>query len=210
MPRLSHKEKRAETRRCLMAAAARAFARNGLERTSIDQVAEDAGFTKGAFYANFKSKKELFLAMLDERFGERMEEIERVIGGEGTASEKASRAGEDFAAMLEADPDWNRLFFEFNAYANRDEDFREELLTRYRWMRQRLAKSLEERAEELGLPASLSGEQLATMAIAIGNGFALEAMLEPEAVPAGTLGTMLTVFFAGVRAQAGATKGASS
>jgi AcrR family transcriptional regulator len=210
MPRRSNKEKRAETRRCLMAAAARAFARNGLERTSIDQVAEDAGFTKGAFYANFKNKKELFLAMLDERFGERMEEIERALASEGTASEKASRAGEDFAAMIEANPDWNRLFFEFNAYANRDEDFREELLTRYRWMRERLAAALEGRAEELGLPAALSGEQLATMAIAIGNGFALEAMLEPEAVPAGTLGTMLTIFFAGVRAQAAPAAGASS
>ncbi|MET0559726.1 MAG: TetR/AcrR family transcriptional regulator [Solirubrobacterales bacterium] len=210
MPRLSNKEKRAETRRCLMTAAARAFARHGLERTSIDQVAEDAGFTKGAFYANFKNKKELFLAMLDERFGERMEEIERVIAGEGTASEKASRAGEDFASMLEANPDWNRLFFEFNSYANRDEEFREELLTRYRWMRERLARALEARAEELGLPPSLSGEQLATMAIAIGNGFALEAMLEPEAVPAGTLGTMLTIFFAGVRSLEGPPAGTAA
>ena len=206
MPRLSNQEKRAETRRCLMAAAARAFARQGLDRTSIDQVAEDAGYTKGAFYANFKNKKELFLAMLDERFGERMEEVERVIAGEGTASEKASRAGEDFAAMLEADPDWNRIFFEFNAYANRDADFREELLTRYRWMRERLAAALEERAAELGLPPSLSGELLATMAIAIGNGFALEAMLEPEAVPAGTLGTMLSIFFAGVRCTESSTQ----
>ena len=61
MPRrLTHKERRAETRRCLMASAARAFARHGLDRTSIDQVAEDAGYTKGAFYANFKNKKELF------------------------------------------------------------------------------------------------------------------------------------------------------
>ena len=37
-------------------------------RASVDEVAEEAGYTKGAFYANFKSKEELFLAMLDERF----------------------------------------------------------------------------------------------------------------------------------------------
>lgn len=199
MPRrLTHKERRAETRRCLMASAARAFARQGLDQTSIDQVAEDAGYTKGAFYANFKNKKELFLAMLDERFSERMEEIERVIAGEGSPAEKASRAGDDLAAMLDADPEWHRLFFEFNAYANRDEDFREELVTRYRWMRERLAAALRARAEELPIPASVTAEQLATMTIAMANGFALETLLEPEAVPKELLGTMLTIFFAGV------------
>ncbi len=201
MPRrLTHKERRAETRRCLMASAARAFARHGLDRTSIDQVAEDAGYTKGAFYANFKSKKELFLAMLDERFSERMQQIEQVISGEGTPPEKASRAGDDFAAMLDADPDWSRLFFEFNAYANRDEDFREELVTRYRWMRERLGAALQARANELPLHPSIATEQLATMTIAMANGFALETLLEPEAVPKDLLGTMLTIFFTGVEA----------
>ncbi len=201
MPRrLTQKERRAETRRCLMASAARAFARQGLDQTSIDRVAEDAGYTKGAFYANFKNKKELFLAMLDERFGERMQEIERVIAGEGSPAEKASRVGDDLAAMLDADPDWHRLFFEFNAYANRDEDFREELVTRYRWMRERLAAALKARAEELQIPPSIAPEQLATMTIAMANGFALETLLEPEAVPKELLGTMLTIFFAGVHA----------
>lgn len=201
MPRrLTHKERRAETRRCLMASAAQAFARHGLDRTSIDQVAEDAGYTKGAFYANFKSKKELFLAMLDERFSARMEQIEQVIAGEGTPSEKASRAGDDFAAMLDADPDWSRLFFEFNAYANRDEDFHEELVTRYRWMRERLGTALQARADELPMHPSISTEQLATMTIAMANGFALETLLEPEAIQKELLGTMLTIFFTGVEA----------
>jgi len=203
MPRrLTNQERRAETRRCLMAAAARAFVKQGLDRTSIDRVAEDAGYTKGAFYANFNNKQELFLAMLDERFGARMEEIERVIAGEGPPAEKASRAGDVFAAMLAADPDWNRLFFEFHAYAARDKDFREELVTRYRWMRERLVTALHARAEELPISSAISAEQLATMTIAMANGFALETLLEPEAAPEELLGTMLTLFFAGVEAAA--------
>ena len=71
MARLNGKEKQAHTRSCLMQSAANVFAQRGLQQASIDEVAEDAGFTKGAFYANFKSKEELFLAMLDERFAER-------------------------------------------------------------------------------------------------------------------------------------------
>src|SRR5438445_13837860 len=106
MGRLTRKEKQALTRECLMHSAARVFTRRGLQQASIDEVAGDAGFTKGAFYANFKSKEELFLAMLDERFAERIEDIERVIAGEGTMAEKARRAGDDFTSMIAADPEW--------------------------------------------------------------------------------------------------------
>ena len=77
MARLTRKEKQAHTRECLMRSAAKVFTQRGLQQASIDEVAEDAGFTKGAFYANFKNKEELFLAMLDERFTERIEEIAR-------------------------------------------------------------------------------------------------------------------------------------
>ena len=77
MSRLTRKEKQAQTRSCLMKSAAKVFARRGLQSASIDEVAEDAGYTKGAFYANFKSKEELFLAMLDESFSERIAETEQ-------------------------------------------------------------------------------------------------------------------------------------
>ena len=100
MTRQTRKEKQAHTRNCLMRSASKLFAERGLQNASIDDLAEDAGFTKGAFYANFASKEELFLAMLDERFAERLDEIERLIATEGTDGEKAIRAGEDFARML--------------------------------------------------------------------------------------------------------------
>jgi AcrR family transcriptional regulator len=200
MARLTRKEKQAQTRVCLMHSAARVFARRGLQHASIDEVAEDAGFTKGAFYANFKSKEELFLAMLDERFTKRIEDIERVIASEGSAAQKARRGGENFAQMLSADRDWQRLFFEFTTYAARDEEFREELVTRYRAMRARIADALagdaEGSHEDKGLPA----EQLARALCVMGNGFALEKLLEGDDVPDELYGTMLMVFFAGLDA----------
>ena len=96
---------------------------------SIDEVAEDAGFTKGAFYANFKSKEELFLAMLDERFAERLRRSS-ARGDRRRAEEQARRAGADFAEYLRADPEWQRLFFEFAAYAARNERVPRELWSR--------------------------------------------------------------------------------
>ena len=152
MPRRrTRKEQQAHTRSCLMKSAAKVFARRGLQQASIDEVAEDAGFTKGAFYANFKSKEELFLAMLDERFAGRIEEIDRATGDDSEPEEQARRAGVDFSHYLAADPEWQRLFFEFAAHAARNEDFREELVTRYGALRERIAAVYERRAEELGI-----------------------------------------------------------
>ena len=195
MPRLTRKEKQAQTRECLMHSAAKVFTQRGLQQASIDEVAEDAGFTKGAFYANFKSKEELFLAMLDERFAQRIEDIERVIAGEGTTAEKARRAGDDFVEMISADPEWERLFFEFSAYAMRNEEFRQELVTRYTAMRDRIAAALQARFDEAGKETAIPFDQVALMTCAMGNGYALEKLLEDDAVPADLYGKMLMIFF---------------
>ena len=200
MPRLTRKEKQAHTRACLMHSAAKLFTKRGLEQASIEDVAEDAGFTKGAFYANFRSKEELFLAMLDERFGERIEEIEHVIAGEGSATEKARRAGDDFAQMLAADPEWERLFFEFTAYAGRNDEFRQELMTRYHTMRDRVAAALRARGGESSRAGAIPYDRIAMMTCAMANGYALERMLEGDDIPQDLYGSMLSIFFAGLRA----------
>jgi AcrR family transcriptional regulator len=197
--RRTRKEQQAHTRSCLMKSAAKIFARRGLQQASIDEVAEDAGFTKGAFYANFKSKEELFLAMLDERFAGRLDEIERAAGDEDEPEEQARRAGLDFSRYLAADPEWQRLFFEFAAYAARNEEFREELVTRYGALRERIASMYARRAEELGVEPPVPHEHIAMMTFAMANGIALEQLLEPEAVPDDLFGTMLMVFFTGLR-----------
>ena len=200
MPRLTRKEKQAHTRFCLMEAAARVFAKRGLQQASIDEVAEDAGYTKGAFYANFKSKEELFLAMLDERFAERLEEIDRVMSTSADVTDQAHEAGADFMRYVSADPEWQRLFFEFAAYAARNEEFRQELVTRYRTLRDRIAQGLARRAEEAGVEPPLPVDQVALMTFAMANGVALERLLEPELVPDHLYGTMLASLFTGLKA----------
>jgi len=187
MARLTRKEKQAHTRNCLMKSAAKVFAKRGLQQASIDEVAEEAGYTKGAFYANFKNKEELFLAMLDERFGQKLAEIERVA------------AGDDFSLAVTSDPEFDRLFFEFSAYAARNEDFREELVTRYRALRAQVAEAIGGRARRDGVELPISAETISLMTFAMAKGLALENMLEPEAVDDELFSSMLTIFFTGLR-----------
>jgi AcrR family transcriptional regulator len=199
--RLTRKEKQANTRSRLIDAAGTVFARRGLHHASIDEVAEQAGFTKGAFYANFASKEELFLAMLDQRFAARLEELERATAGDESPEEQARQAGTDFSRAIAADPEWERLFFEFAAHAGRNEPFRKELVKRYRELRGRIEELYRARVErdpEMEAPP-IAVDRLALMTFAMVNGMALEKMLEPELVDDELYGTMLMIFFAGLR-----------
>jgi AcrR family transcriptional regulator len=198
MARLTRKESQARTRSKLLEAAGKVFACRGLERATVDEVAGEAGYTKGAFYANFKSKEELFLAMLDERFGQRLEEIDRVLESGASVEDQARQAGRDFSEYVTTDPEWSRLFFEFAVQAMRDEEFRQELVTRHRTIRSRIAEGFEAHKEALGGEPPIPPEDVAMMTYAMADGFALARILEPEDVPDDMFATMLAVFFTGL------------
>lgn len=198
--RLTRAEKKAETRSCLLEAAAEVFARRGMQQASIDEVAEHAGYTKGAFYANFQSKEELFLAMLDDRFAKHLDELDRVLAAEAEIEDQARMGAENFIRLVE--PEWERLYFEFSAYASRNEGFRRELLTRRRHLQERLAELYRRRARQLGFEPPFPVEDLARMTFAMADGIALQKLLDPESVPADLYPTMMATFFAGVRAAA--------
>ena len=199
MARLTRKEMQQRTRARLMRSAAKLFCRHGLERASIDDVAQDAGYTKGAFYANFKSKEDLFLAMLDERFAAHLERVERLLETDAAPEEQARAGGAEFVRWISADPEWERLFFEFAAYATRNEPFRRELVARYRMLRERLAEAYRRRAQTLELESPVPFDQLALMTFAMGNGIAFEKLLEPDVVPDDLHPAMMAIFFTGLR-----------
>jgi AcrR family transcriptional regulator len=204
--RLSRVEQQERTRSKLMQAASKVFSCKGMQQGSIDEVAEEAGYTKGAFYANFKSKEELFLAMLDERFEERIRATEEAFEGEDEfPPEQARHAAADFARASRGDEEGERLFLEFATYALQNEDFREELLTRFGTLRARLAKVYERRMETYGIkdpPAPV--ESLVRMVIFMADGWALWRLLEPDQVNDELFESMVEIFTTGVGVMGGA------
>jgi len=206
--RLTRAERAARTRQLLMAAASKVCAKRGLERASIDEVAEEAGFTKGAFYANFRSKEELFLAMLDERFAEQLRKLDETLSAEGELGDQVREAAADFAHDLADEPEWVRLYFQFAAHAARDESFRAELVTRERALRARMAEIIARRTERLPFPAPFPPDQVARMADAMIDGFAMHQLLDPADYPDDLHATMWTVFAAGLKTLA--VEGAAS
>lgn len=78
LSRLTRPQSQARTRGRLLAAAREAFIRNGFARTSLEAIAEAAGFSKGAVYSNFESKDALFLELLEAKFVADGDEIGRL------------------------------------------------------------------------------------------------------------------------------------
>ena len=198
----TRKERQARTRTALMDSAAALAVRHGIEGASLDAVAQSAGFTKGAVYANFASKEDLFLSMLDAHFQARLRELDRIMSTEDDPDTQAREAAQGLMRMLDAQPEWHRLFCEFAVHAARNESFRLQLVERYRALRERLAELLARRVERLGIEPVVPADEVAAMAFAMANGVALERLLEPEAVPNSMFGDMLAAFFRGLRADA--------
>jgi AcrR family transcriptional regulator len=194
-------QKQQRTRSSLLRAAARVFCKRGLEGASIDEVAEQAGFTKGAFYANFRNKEELFLVMLDEKFSAELERLDRALAGTEEPRDEARSAAADFIRFARSDPDWPRLYFQFAAHAARNEDFRQELATRQRAMRERLAKVYERWTAEFPAAPPLPIEDITAMTYFMADGFLVDQLIEPE-LSEELYTTMLTVFFRGLEAMA--------
>ena len=197
---LSRKEKQAQTRSALLRSAAKLICRKGITEASVDDISTDAGYTKGAFYANFKSKEEMFLVMLDQAYAEELARLESSLPGEEPVEEVRASA-EDFIRFVRADPEWPRLYFEFVVYAARNPGFREELATRNRAMRERIAEVIRNWTADFAGEPPFPYEDIATMIFCIADGFLIQQLVEPD-VDDGLCATMNTTLFKGIVASA--------
>jgi AcrR family transcriptional regulator len=199
MKATTRKEQQAETRSRLMSSAAKLFSRRGLENASIEEVSRDAGYTKGAFYANFRSKEELFLAMMDEKFSAEIERLDAALHTDEGLEDQIRSAGIDWLHFVRSDPEWTRLYSEFAIHATRDEEFRQEFMTRVWAMRERIIELYRRYLDEHGIEPPMPVEQIALATSCLANGFLNEQMLDPT-VDDELYGTMLITFFRGIGA----------
>ncbi|MBW3659618.1 MAG: TetR/AcrR family transcriptional regulator [Actinobacteria bacterium] len=183
-------EQRARTRTDLLAAAATVFARNGYHATSVDMVAEAAGYTKGAVYSNFSSKEDLFLALADEHLDQAVATLEEIV----STTEPAARAdvlGERRGKMHVFDQDWHLLETEFVLYAARNEHLRAVLAERQERTRRRIADLVSRHLGDLGTDAPVDVDDLARILVATGDGLTVMALAEPETDGGRLLATLL-------------------
>jgi AcrR family transcriptional regulator len=196
-----------EGREALLDAAARVFAERGYRAASVDAVAAEAGFSKGAVYWHFDGKEDLFFALLEERVDFPLRQMIELLRTAPPEQDVAVEASRSFVEVLDSRGELMLLENEYRSLAIRDPKLRRRYALSRRELRDALAGALEARVSHLGAPPlDTPAEQIATAFLALVHGLALERLLDPEAVPDGLLGETAALVYAGLLVRAGGGK----
>ncbi len=196
------------SRNRLLDAAVEVFARRGYERATIDEIAAEAGLSKGTVYWHFDSKADLFQALLEERFDRPVEAVMEITRTASPEEPSAPAVSAEVARLFASQPRLVQLMQEYWAAAARDPAMRERYVARQRRLRGALVETLRVRQERLGaVPFALPPEQLATAFLALAVGLAMEAEVDPGSVPASLYGDVLALVYDGNAARFGRLPG---
>lgn len=179
--------RRPRTRAALLKAALETFAEQGYHASSIEQICERAGFTRGAFYSNFSSKDELFLALFDEHSERTVARIAAAV--DALPAEDFTPAGlAALAARIEPDErDWYLVTTEFTLYAIRDRQAAWVLARHDARLRAEIARGLRSVLRRAGRELTVDADRFARLLVALREGGLAQSYVEPEELPPGTL-----------------------
>ena len=160
------------TRNLLLSAAEQVFARVGYEKAQVEEIAEAAGFSKGALYAHFKSKEELFLGLYETKTASSLAKLRHVLDSAPTRDGKID-AFRSFYINLSREKDWALITLEVKLFIRRHPEVRERL------------RQIDEHAGDniVGALTRLFGNSARASGEALGGIFSalvLEADLEPD------------------------------
>jgi AcrR family transcriptional regulator len=176
-----HELKTQETRELLLRAAHTIFVRDGYEGAELGEIAALAGRTKGAIYAHFKSKEDIFLALVEGLMLRYRAEMGEHLG-ESTSVEGNMAAVRQFYLKLAEDKAWALLMLEFKLFTTRHPKSKKRLQTLFAGV---ISEKEEKRITELLGPASTGKGALSRVAAIqvlqpMLSALVLEAKVNPE------------------------------
>jgi AcrR family transcriptional regulator len=177
-------------RQLVLKAARRVFLAKGYEGSSLEAIAEEAGFSKGVVYSQFDSKADLFLALLERRISERAEQNQRVAAESAGAASVSALVRLAMRSFLE-EPEWALLVAEFRVQAARDASLNSRYAKVHARTVERLAQVLEGVHERAGLSPAVPTNTMAEFVLALGFGVEIERLANPGALPLERLAPML-------------------
>ncbi|WP_418955442.1 TetR/AcrR family transcriptional regulator [Streptomyces tritici] len=179
--------RRPRTRAALLKAALESFAEQGYHASSIEQICERAGFTRGAFYSNFSSKDELFLALFDEHSERTVTRLAQAV--DALEPEDLTLEGlAALAARIEPEErDWYLVTTEFTLYAIRDRQAAWVLARHDARLRAELARGLTAALRRAGRELTVDPDRFARLLVALREGGLAQSYVEPDELPPGAL-----------------------
>jgi AcrR family transcriptional regulator len=180
--RTSRLERKAQTRADLLAAARPVFLRRGFHGASLDEIAEEAGYTKGAVYSNFAGKDDLYLTVLDAHYEQRVAAYVEMLLEEETFEDAIRAVGRFMVEADARDSDWLPTLAEFVAHAARDESLRREYVRVRERFLAAIANVIEGLCERHGVALRVPSLEAARASSVLARGYSAERRLDPDAV----------------------------
>jgi AcrR family transcriptional regulator len=184
--RLTRRESQQLTRVKFIESAERVFARAGFDAASVEQLAAEANFSRGAFYSNFESKDDLFLALLDKKRIESQHALNAILREKEDANERF-RAARDWYADQWQQRTWTILRTEFNLRALRQRSLKKRLSALWRQELDAYSNLVEQYLSEAGLAPAESPRTIAVSLLAAAQGLGMLSMLASDAAFEATL-----------------------
>ena len=184
MSRVRTRPTRDDTRDKLFEAAARVFEEQGIGGVSIEAIAAAAGFSRGAFYSNFKSKDELIIAMIEDHVARSIRRNLDLLATHDNladyidALKSMDRSRQDPLARSPL------LHMEMILFVARAEKRRPELAERLRARRKLIADIVETASRNSGKNGALNPAWIGAIVLALEDGFRLHRLIDPETTPA--------------------------
>jgi AcrR family transcriptional regulator len=193
--RLTREESRALTQTRLLNSAARAFAHGGFAGAAVEDIAESAGFSRGAFYSNFKNKDELFLALLERTMQAQSAEAFDIAAQRASPAETVSRLRAYFANFGNADRDAALLMAEAQLYAIRTPRFRSRLAALFHRQYEQLLELVMAVYRQLPTADRAPAQHAALISVALLQGLTLRNLVDPQTFPDKMIAEALSLVF---------------
>ena len=178
--RLTRAERREQIRADLVAAARAVFLRRGFHQASLEEIALEAGWSKGAVFSNFAGKDDLFLAVLDAQNRHRRREQLAEMRAAPTLAAALTAAGREMAGAHARDPQWTPLLVEFWIHVSPRDDLRRAVLDLHEHQLDALAELVAELGRRHGKTWRIPPREVVRGTGAMGRGLALERLLDPD------------------------------
>ena len=192
--RLTREQSRDQTRQRLLDAAQSIFLTKGFVAASVEDIAELAGYTRGAFYSNFASKSELFLQLLKRDHENVMGDM-RAIFEAGETRQQMEDSVLHYYSNHFRDNECFLLWMEAKLQAARDPEFRVGFIACMGELRDATTEYIRQFSERVGTPLPLPARALAIGLLALSDGMQFSFAFDPQNVSAETTESVLAGFF---------------
>ncbi len=193
-PRSRQAQRTEITRRKLLAAAKRVFAQDGFEAARLEDIAAGAGYTRGAFYANFESKEDIFFALLEEWVRERIEAVTAALREHVNPLDKLAALRKHYAGIAK-DRRLVLISLEFKLFALRHPEAHARLRDRHRRIRASWGELFSELMRALGRKLPVRNPAASTCLGALAQGMLLEHLVDPKTLSDSDVRHVLGLFF---------------